>query len=272
MADRRTIRGIRDTLPSGVLIGRVSTGDGPSELLTLHDLAFSMVAGGAIPTVPGPQPVSVHAIADGSMYANISGATAVPTGVTVTAYFDNRFASTRGTLIYRGASTWNALAAGTSGQILKTQATAGDPVWVSIAAALDDISSTQGAILYRGSSTWVALGPGTTGQFLKTQGAAANPVWADLTGGTVTSITAGTGLNVGAGPGGTITSTGTLNLADTAVVAAAYTNANITVDAQGRLTAAASGTGGNGMLPLVTGDLPPTAIGDDVGQMIGVPL
>lgn len=102
---------------------------------------------------------------DGTIKSNISGSTATPSDNTITAVLDKLFGTTQGSVIYRGASSWAALTPGTSGNFLKTQGSAANPVWDSIPGGgdmlstnnLSDVASVPDARESLGLSTYLGV-------------------------------------------------------------------------------------------------------------------
>jgi hypothetical protein len=169
----------------------------------------SVAAGTGLTTGAGPitgaGTISFAQVANLTLLANISGATAAPVPSTLSLIFDAILSSTQGAVLYRGASTWAALAPGTSGQFLQTGGAAANPSWASASGAapigasqipanltagtalalghtLSDIldyivSSSRGTLLFRGASGWTGLAPGTAGQILSTGGTTGDPSW-----------------------------------------------------------------------------------------------
>lgn len=75
-------------------------------------------------------------ISTGQILGNISGTTQLPYGITETALLDSVFGSAQGDMLYRNASSWTVLAPGSSGQVLQSGGSSGNPSWATISATV----------------------------------------------------------------------------------------------------------------------------------------
>ena len=80
-------------------------------------------------------------MASGTVKANLTGSTAAPSDVTPSAILDT-FGTQTGTMLYRGASSWTALTAGTNAQVLTSNGTTSAPSWQTLSVPSSNIAPT----------------------------------------------------------------------------------------------------------------------------------
>lgn len=100
----------------------------------IHALTTSNVRVAKYTKASGLAIVPLAAASAHTIKSNITGSSAVPSDNSLSAVLDAELGSTQGQIIYRGASTWSVLSAGTAGQLLQTAGAGGNPAWVTVAS------------------------------------------------------------------------------------------------------------------------------------------
>jgi hypothetical protein len=220
---------------------------------------------------------------------SLSGSTSNPAWQTLSYMIDNAInsASAQGTLLYRGASSWSALAPGISGQVFQTQGAGANPQWASVGSGTvtsvnasggsTGLNFTGGPITSSGTLTMggtLGTGYGGTNLTSFTSGGAVYatstsalttgilPVASGGTGSSSPSLVAGTNVTIsGSWPNQTINASGgggTVTSVNVSGGTTGLTTSGGPVTGFGTITLAgtlASANGGTGFTTYAAGDL-----------------
>jgi len=106
-------------------------------------LTSSTVSGAVTINLPSQSITNAYlaTMTNGTVKANLSGSTSTPSDVTPSAILDT-FGTQTGTMIYRGASSWTALTAGTNAQVLTSNGTTSAPSWQTLSVPSGNIAPT----------------------------------------------------------------------------------------------------------------------------------
>jgi hypothetical protein len=124
--------------------------------------------------ITGVGTIALASVADKALLANVTGSSAAPTGVSLSILLDAVLGTARGSVLWRSASGWVALTAGTAGQFLQTGGTSGDVTWGTPSGA--------GTVTSVGSGTGLTGGPITSAGTLSLATVTDNQVLANITG------------------------------------------------------------------------------------------
>ena len=216
---------------------KIGGGGGGSGTVT-SITAGTGLSGGTI-TTSGT--ISLATIAPDTIMSNLFGTSTTPTGNTLTIILDTILGAIQGDIIYRNATQWTVLGAGTTGQFLQTQGTSSNPQWASPAGSGTINAGSIGQVAYYAATGTVISGTNTLPIGLTIPGYLPNTLIS-------TNIFVGNSSNIATG----VSLSGDASISNTGILTLDTVNSNVgtfgnstnvgqfTVNAKGLITAASN--------------------------------